>query len=103
MLNPALTFGEMTVFGELAQGVHPADELGLQMALALGRPDPPCPPFAIVPVLLDGAQIGQIEKIQFVWGAVAYQFRSATGNTYFHCTTKESVLQHLAELLQLPC
>lgn len=103
MTNSCLTFGEMTVFGELAIGVHPADELGLQMALALGRPDPPCPPFAVVPVLLDGYEIGQLEKIQFAWGAHVYQFRSLSGNTNFSCSTKEAALQHLGELLQLAC
>lgn len=101
MTDSRLSFGEMTVFGELARGVHPADELGLQMALALGQPDPPHPPFATLPVLLDGAVIGRLEKIQFVWEGSTYSFRSESGNTYFCCATKEAVLQRLGELLGL--
>lgn len=101
MVNPRLGFGEMTVTGELARGVHPADELGLQMAMALGQPDAPHPPAAIVPVLLDGGFIGQLEKIQFVWGGVVYQFRSLSGNTNFSSPTREGVLLHLEEVLQL--
>jgi hypothetical protein len=101
MTNPRLSFGEMTVTGELARGVHPADELGLQMALALGTPDPPHPPFAIVPVLLDGHEIGRLEKVQFIWGAIFYQFTSASGNTNFSCADRDAVVQSLEEMLQL--
>lgn len=101
MTNPRLAFGNMTVFGELARGVHPADELGLQMAMALGRPDDPSPPFATVPVLLDGHEIGWLGKIQYVWGGAVYEFRSASGSTNFSCLSKEYALQHLGELLQL--
>lgn len=101
MTHSRLTFGEMTVLGELARGVHPADELGLQMAMALGRPDPPSPPFAVVPVLLDGHEIGQLSRIDYVWGGHCYQFRSTSGNTNFSCLTKESALLALEDALQL--
>lgn len=101
MTHSRLTFGEMTVTGELARGVHPADELGLQMAMALGQPDPPSPPFAIVPVLLDGAEIGRMHRIQYVWGAGIYEFRSMSGNTKFSSSTKEGVLLALQEVLGL--
>lgn len=101
MTNPRLMFGEATVFGELARGVHPADELGLQMAMALGQPADPWPVAATVPVLLDGSCIGDLQRIDFVWGAQLYQFRSLSGNTSFSCATKEAALQHLTELLQL--
>jgi hypothetical protein len=100
MTNPRLTFGEMTVYGELARGVHPADELGLQMAMALGQPDPPSPPFATVPVLLDGHAIGWLSSIRYVWGGACYEFRSTSGNTNF-CGTKEATLDRLQEVLQL--
>jgi hypothetical protein len=101
MANSRLTFGEMTILGELARGVHPADELGLQMAMALGQPDSPSPPFATVPVLLDGHRIGQLCKIQYVWGGSIYEFCSASGSTNFSCASTELMLQHLSELLQL--
>lgn len=102
MTHPRLSFGEMIVLGELARGVHPADELGLQMALALGQPDPPAPPFATVPVLLDGHPIGQMEKVHYVWGGVAYYFRSASGNTHFtEGHTSEELLAALVDRLQL--
>jgi hypothetical protein len=101
MTNPRLTFGEMTVFGELARGVHPADETGVAMALALGQPDPPYPPFATVPVLLDGHEIGQVERVDFVWGGSCYGFSSLSGNTKFFCPTREELLQGLEDRLQL--
>ena len=101
MTNPRLTFGEMTVFGELARGVHPADETGVAMALALGQPDPPHPPSATVPVLLDGYEIGQAERIDFVWGGGFYRFSSLSGNTKFSCSTREELLQGLEDRLQL--
>lgn len=101
MTNSRLAFGEMTTLGELARGVEPADELGLQMAMALGQPDPPHPPFAVVPVLLDGHEVGRLEKIQFTWGGSFYQFRSLSGNTTFSSSSRDAVLQHLEELLQL--
>lgn len=101
MTNPRLSFGEMTVFGELARGVHPADETGLAMALALGKPDPPHPPFATVPVLLDGHEIGRLERIDYVWGGSVYQFTSLSGNTTFCCSTRDEVLQGLEDRLHL--
>lgn len=102
MSNPRLSFGEMTVFGELARGgVHPADEIGMAMALALGKPDPPHPPFATVPVLLDGHEIGRLERIDFVWGGSVYQFTSLSGNTSISCSTSDGVLQGLEDLLDL--
>jgi hypothetical protein len=101
MTNPRLTFGEMTVYGELARGVHPADELGLQMAMALGQPDPPSPPFAVVPVLLDGHAIGWLSSIRYVWGGACYEFCSTSGNTNFSGATKEATLDRLQEVLQL--
>lgn len=101
MTNPRLSFGEMTVFGELAQGVHPADETGMAMALALGRPDLPHPPFATVPVLLDGHEIGRLERIDFVWGEHFYRFTSLSGNTNFSCSTRDEVLQGLEDRLGL--
>jgi hypothetical protein len=101
MTNPRLTFGQMTVFGELARGVHPADGTGLAMALALDRPDDPHPPFAIVPVLLDGSHIGDLRKIQFVWGGILYEFfELATQKTYCY-DTAEIALQELSDRLQL--
>ena len=96
-----LTFGEMTVFGELARGVHPADETGLAMALALGQPDPPAPPFATVPVLLDGCPIGQLKRIEYVWGGINYEFESSSGQTRIMSDAREAVLQRLAEVLGL--
>lgn len=96
-----LTFGEMTVFGELARGVHPADEMGLAMALALGQPDPPAPPFAIVPVLLDGCPIGQLKRIEYVWGGINYEFESGSGQTRISSETREAVLRRLCEVLGL--
>lgn len=102
MTDPlCLSFGEMTITGELARGVHPADELGLQMALALGQPGDPHPPIAVVPVLLNGAEIGRIEKITFVWGATIYAFRSSSGNTYFSCASREAIVESLRDRLQL--
>lgn len=101
MTHSRLTFGEMTTTGELARGVEPADELGLQMAMALGKPDPPHPPFAIVPVLLDGHEIGRLEKIQFTWGGTVYQFLSASGNTNFCSPDREQVMRMLTEMLGL--
>jgi len=101
MSHPRLSFGEITTTGELARGVHPADELGEQMALALGQPDPPHPPFAFLPVLLDGHPIGRMEKIRFVWGAELYQFTSTSGNTTLFSPEREGVLQRLEEVLGL--
>jgi hypothetical protein len=101
MTNSRLSFGEMTVYGELARGVHPADELGLQMAMALGQPDPPSPPFATVPVLLDGYAIGWLASIRYVWGGTYYEFRSTSGNTNFYGATKDAILDRLEEVLQL--
>ena len=101
MTNPRLAFGEMTTYGELARGVHPADELGLQMAMALGQPDPPAPPFAVVPVLLDGSHIGWLASIRYVWGGTSYEFRSISGNTNFYGATKSAILDRLQEVLQL--
>jgi hypothetical protein len=99
--HPRLSFGELTVTGELARGLQPTDELGLQMAMALGQPADPWPAAAIVPVLLDNSCIGELQRIDFVWGGQLYQFRLLSGNTNFSCGTKEEALQHLAELLQL--
>jgi hypothetical protein len=101
MTHPRLSFGELTVTGELARGLQPTDELGLQMAMALGQPADPWPAAAIVPVLLDNSCIGELQRIDFVWGGQLYQFRLLSGNTNFSCGTKEGALQHLAELLQL--
>lgn len=101
MTHSRLTFGEMTVTGELARGVHPADELGLQMALALGQPEAFTPPFAVVPVLLDGHEIGRIEKVQFTWGAVYYEFTSGSGKTKFSYGTAEAIVEDLKEMLHL--
>lgn len=96
-----LTFGEMTVFGELARGVHPADEMGLAMALALGQPDNPAPAFATVPVLLDSCPIGQLKRIEYVWGGINYEFESGSGQTRISSETKEAVLRRLREVLGL--
>ena len=101
MTSPRLSFGEMTTYGELARGVNPADELGLQMAMALGQPDPPSPPFAVVAVLLDGSHIGWLASIRYVWGGTCYEFRSLSGNTHLIASTKDGVLDHLQEVLQL--
>ena len=103
MTHSRLSFGEMMTTGELARGVEPADELGLQMAMALGKPDPPHPPFAIVPVLLDGHEIGRLEKIVYVGsqGHTAYKFASTSGNTSFSSSDREEVMRRLAEVLQL--
>lgn len=99
MTNPRFTFGEMTVFGELARGVHPADEAGLAMALALDRPDDPSPPFAVVPVLLDGSYIGDLQKTQFVWGGTAYSFSGPAIHKDYSGATAEGVLELLEEEL----
>jgi hypothetical protein len=101
MTHSRLSFGEITTLGELARGVEPTDELGLQMAMALGQPDAPHPPFAVVPVLLDGHEIGRLEKIQFTWGGGLYRFQSLSGNTNFCCSDRDAAVAHLAELLQL--
>jgi hypothetical protein len=101
MTHSRLSFGEITTLSELARGVEPTDELGLQMAMALGQPDPPHPPFAVVPVLLDGHEIGQLQKIQFTWGGTLYQFKSVSGNTNFCSPDRDAAIEHLAELLQL--
>ncbi len=106
MTYSRLSFGEMTTTGELARGWEPADEVELQIALALGRPDPashPPPPFAVVPVLLDGYEIGRIEKIVYVGSQehAAYKFTSTSGNTSFSSSDRDGVVQMLAEVLQL--
>jgi hypothetical protein len=101
MTDSRLTFGQMLVLGELAQGVHPADDLGLQMAMALGQPDDPAPAFAVVPVLLDGQQIGTLSKIRYTWGAELYQFTSWTGNTKFCCSCVQAALLTLHDKLGL--
>ena len=106
MTHSRLSFGEMMTTGELARGWEPADEVELHIALALGRPDPashPPPPFAVVPVLLDGHEIGRIEKIVYVGsqGHTAYKFASTSGNTSFSSSDREEVMRRLAEVLQL--
>lgn len=112
MTNSRLTFGEMTVLGELAiwpPGADPADHLTLKMALALGQPphgtDQPPPPFATLPVLLDGQEIGKMLRIQYVpaYGLreLCYEFRSASGKTRIVADNKEAVLERLQEVLQL--
>lgn len=98
MTHPSgLTFGKMQEFGELARGVHPLDEAGLAMALALGQPDDPAPPFATIEVILDGHAIGFASSIRWVWGDQSYRFRSLSGKTEFYCSTKEG----LVSLLQI--
>lgn len=101
MTQSRLSFGEMTVTGELARGIHPADDLGLSMALALGQPDSPSPPFAVVPVLLDGHEIGRLHSIRYVWGGSVYEFRSMSGKTNFCCSTKDALLLALENMLGL--
>jgi hypothetical protein len=101
MTQSRLTFGEVTVTGELARGVHPVDDPGVAMAMALGQPDPPAPPFSTMPVLLDGQPIGTFSRIQYVWGGHMYQFTSTSGNTNFSCASKESVLLALQDALGL--
>lgn len=101
MTNPRLSFGEIITTGELARGVHPADELGLQMALALGQADPPSPPFAYLPVYLDGQPIGQLQRVEYVWGGTVYQFIYLDGHRQFSLPTKEALLQQLQDELQL--
>lgn len=93
------TFGEQFQTGELARGLAAADEISVSMAVALGQPLPPWPPFAVLPVLLDGARVGVINKICFVHGDTIYEFRSDSGNTVFSCLTVDGVLQHLSDLL----
>jgi len=70
------------------------------MAMALGQSDPPSPPFATVPVLLDGHMIGWLSSIRYVWGGACYEFCSTSGNTNFR-GTKEATLDRLQEVLQL--
>jgi hypothetical protein len=94
------SFGDQIQTGELARGLDPANEIEVEMAVALGQPPGPWPPFAILPVLLNGSQIGVIEKIVFVNGSIIYQFRSQSGNTVFSCLTPKAVLQRLSDLLQ---
>jgi hypothetical protein len=118
MTNSRLTFGEMTILGELAiwpPGCDPADELSLQMALALGHPPEGCdallPPFAIVPVMLDGFEIGQLMRIEYacgdrvIWGVAfpgrSYEFRSISGKTRIVANDRDGVLERLEEVLQL--
>lgn len=101
MTHPRLSFGEMTVLGELARSAYPFDELGLAMAVALGRPDPPAPPFATVPVLLDGHLIGHLRKFRFVDGPEFYDFLSLSGGTNLANYDRGGLLEQLAEVLQL--
>jgi len=112
MTNSRLTFGEMTILGELAiwpPGCDPADELSLQMALALGKPpdghDAIPPPFATLPVLLDGQEIGQMLRIQYVpaYGLreLSYEFRSISGKTRIVANDRDGVLERLEQVLQL--
>jgi hypothetical protein len=112
MTNSRLTFGEMTTLGELAiwpPGCGPADHLTLKMALALGQPphgtDQLPPPFAIVPVLLDGQEIGQMLRIQYVpaYGLqeLKYEFRSTSGRTRIVFDDRDGVLERLEQVLQL--
>lgn len=101
MTNPRIAFGEITTTGELARGVHPADELGLQMALALGQPDDPHPPAAQVPVHLDGCLVGWMERIDFAWGGSCYRFRFCDGSRTVTFQTREALLENLDEVLGL--
>jgi len=112
MTNSRLTFGEMTTLGELAiwpPGADPADHLTLKMALALGLPphgtDQPPPPFAILPVLLDGQEIGHLLRIQYIPACdlpeLSYEFRSASGRTRIVANNRDAVLERLMEVLQL--
>jgi len=112
MTNSRLTFGEMTILGELAiwpPGCDPADHLTLRMALALGQPphgtDQLPPPFATVPVLLDGYEIGQMLRIQYVpaYGLreLSYEFRSTSGKTRIVANDRDAILERLKEVLQL--
>jgi len=93
------TFGEQFQTGELARSLSPTDEIGLAMAMAVDEPPLPWPPFAILPVLLNGQQIGVINKIRFVHGDVHYEFRSDSGNTIFSSNTVDHVLHRLSEVL----
>lgn len=101
MTHPALSFGPLETTGELARTAETFDELAVEMALALGDPPlGPLPPFAIVPVLLNGQPIGRLEKIVLPWDeAPIYQFRSLSGNTHFCSTSRDAVLQRLDEVL----
>ena len=101
MAHPSLTFGQIHTFGEIARAADPTDELEVQMARALGQPPDPYPPFAVVPVLLDGALIGNLEKIQFSWGGTLYNFRSSSGKTQIACTDRLEVLKRLEEVVGL--
>jgi hypothetical protein len=101
MTNVSFSFGEMRVFGEIARGVHPADEVGLAMALALGQPDDPAPPFATVPVWRGNTHLGFLHRINYVWGGSSYEFRSLSGNTVICSLHKDEVLQRLKEVLGL--
>jgi hypothetical protein len=94
-----LTLGELSQTGELAVGQDPANEIETEIILAVGSPPGPWPPFAVLPVLLSGHQIGVIEKIKFVSGDTVYQFRSSSGNTVFSCLSPQSVLDRLQEVL----
>jgi hypothetical protein len=94
----------MTVFGELARGAHPASaeaETHLAMALALGKPDPPDPPFSTVPVFLDGYHIGRAECVRWVWGGSCYHFVSVSEKTKFSVSNKQELLFCLKEMLGL--
>jgi hypothetical protein len=112
MTNSRLTFGEMTILGELAiwpPGCDPADHLTLKMALALGQPphgtDQLPPPFATLPVLFDGQEIGQMLRIQYVPAydlhEVSYEFRSTSGRTRIVFDDRDGVLERLEQVLQL--
>ena len=93
------TFGEQIQTGELARSPSATDETSLEIAYTLGKPPGPWPPFAVLPVLLDGALLGHINKICFVHGHTIYEFRSCSGNTVFSCTTIDATLQRLQEVL----
>jgi hypothetical protein len=99
MIPCTFTFGDVFTSGELAYAPHPTDETAIEVATALGTPPGPWPAFATVPVLLQGRQIGTLDKIQFVHGETCYRFRSCSGNTELSSLTKESVLQELERVL----
>jgi hypothetical protein len=99
MIPYTFTFGEVFTSGELAYAPHPTDETAIEVAAALGAPPGPWPAFATVPVLLQGQQIGVLDKIQFVHGETCYRFLSCSGNTHLSSSNKESVLQQLEKVL----
>lgn len=107
MTHPALSFGEMKVYGELAIGPRPDELPGLEeelrAALEAGIPSSSeaFPPFATVTVFLAGNHIGHMSKIQFLHGDVHYEFCSCSGKTKFTCKDREGLLHHLEEALGL--